>query len=219
MSSSSMAFYMSSISSSGDNFTLDQYVHKYPLSIVHGVTLHFSSSSILEPLAGKVGFYLRHLVSRLRLPPSSFFLEVFSVISFWFTVFQEQTWDGKENFVRVFSVLQEEFDMAFQLIAHVDDIFAIANGKKLKLYDGLLSLRDRYLFSEVNLCISEGMKSADKEVLFDTGKHHVELSAQFRVASGRINFLENQCSLLEADYEAFLRENDVLHAQLTGKSS
>lgn len=72
-----MAFHMLSISSSGDSFTLDRYVHKYRLSIMHGVTLPFpSSSSILEPLAGNVGFYLRHLVSGLRLPPRSFFIEV-----------------------------------------------------------------------------------------------------------------------------------------------
>lgn len=94
-------------------------------------------------------------------------------------------------------MLQEEFDKACQFISHVNDILAVMNCKKLKLYDG-----------------SECMKLASEEVLFETGNLHVELSDQFRAT-----FLENQCSLLEANYEAFLRENHVMHAQLTGKSS
>lgn len=50
------------------------------------------------------------------------------------------------------------------------------NEKESKLYNGLLSLGNRYLSTEVNLRAVESMKSASEEVLFEAGKHHVELT-------------------------------------------
>lgn len=70
------ACYRSTILSHTDSFTLDRYVHEYQLSPVHGVALLSSSLCILDAPTGKVGFYLRYLVWGLRLPPTSFFLDV-----------------------------------------------------------------------------------------------------------------------------------------------
>lgn len=92
------------------------------------------------------------------------------------------------------------------------------NEKESKLYNGLLSLGNRYLSTEVNLRAVESMKSASEEVLFEAGKHHVELTDWFHVSSERISFLENQRSLWEADYEAFLQENKVMRAHLVESS-
>ncbi|CAH1432830.1 unnamed protein product [Lactuca virosa] len=67
---------MPSISSNVGGFILDQYVNEYKLATFHCVTLPSSSSSLLEALIGKIGFYLRYLIYRLRLPATSLFLEV-----------------------------------------------------------------------------------------------------------------------------------------------
>lgn len=71
-----IALDISCVFSNVDSFTLDRYVDGYYLSDVYVVLLPSPSTSILKPLASKVGFYLRHLVCGLRLPPNSFFLEV-----------------------------------------------------------------------------------------------------------------------------------------------
>lgn len=71
-----MACDRPSISSQVDSFTLDQYIHEYQLSSVHDIALPSSYSCILDARAGKVGFYLMHIVCGLRLPPIKFFLEV-----------------------------------------------------------------------------------------------------------------------------------------------
>lgn len=73
---SAIPFNISAITCDVNNFRLDQYIHDYYLSIVHGILLPSFCSSILDPPIGKVGFYLRHVVYCLRLPPSPFFREV-----------------------------------------------------------------------------------------------------------------------------------------------
>ncbi|CAH1444127.1 unnamed protein product [Lactuca virosa] len=109
-------------------------------------------------------------------------------------------------------LLREKLDEACQVITRAEDILANVNRKKSKLYDGISSLHDRYLSFEENLCTFEGVKLVGEEVLFESGKHHVKLRDRFHVASERIVPLETQRSLLEANYEVFLRENHVLRA-------
>lgn len=67
---------ISTVFSEMDNRMLDWYTQEYHLSPVLGFQLPFPSSSVLDALFDKVGFDLRHLVYGLKLPMSSFFLEV-----------------------------------------------------------------------------------------------------------------------------------------------
>ena len=55
------------------------------------------------------------------------------------------------------------------------------------------------------------MKSEGEEV-FEARKHHDEITDWFQISSKPIDFLENQRSFIEADYEDCLRENQVLRA-------
>lgn len=71
-----MACDMSTVVFEVDSFMLDRYMHEYHSSFIFGIEPPSLSSSILDALYGKVGLYLRNLVCGLRLPPSSFFLEV-----------------------------------------------------------------------------------------------------------------------------------------------
>lgn len=48
--------------------------------------------------------------------------------------------------------------------------------------------------------VAEGMKLVGEEVLFEARKVHVELYDRFWIAPDKIVLLENQQSLLEADY-------------------
>ncbi|CAH1421096.1 unnamed protein product [Lactuca virosa] len=67
---------MSAVASKVDYWMLERYSHEYHLSLVLGIQVLSSSSSILDAPPGKVGFYLQHLACGLWLPPSCFFLEV-----------------------------------------------------------------------------------------------------------------------------------------------
>ncbi|CAH1453008.1 unnamed protein product [Lactuca virosa] len=103
------------------------------------------------------------------------------------------------------NMLQEELDEACQVIARDEDILVVVNRKESKFYDGLVSLHDRYLYAEVNLCGAEGTKSAGEEIFLEAVKYHAEMRDRFCTTSERISFLENQRSLLEVNYEAGLR--------------
>lgn len=67
---------MSTVVSKVNYCMIDRYTHEYHLSRILGFQLPSSSSSVIDAPPSKVGFYLRHLVCGLRLPPSHFFLEV-----------------------------------------------------------------------------------------------------------------------------------------------
>ncbi|CAH1432128.1 unnamed protein product [Lactuca virosa] len=107
---------------------------------------------------------------------------------------------------------QEELNEACRSIALAESIISTVLGQESKFLDGLLTLQDRYLFLEVNLQATEGMKLAGEEMLFKVVEVHADLYSQYRVAADKVVVLENQRSLLESDYEVCLRENDVLRA-------
>ncbi|CAH1446763.1 unnamed protein product [Lactuca virosa] len=67
---------MSAVASEVDCYMLERYSHGFHLSLILGFQVPSSSSSVLDSPPGKVGFYLRHLMCGLLLPPSRFFLEV-----------------------------------------------------------------------------------------------------------------------------------------------
>lgn len=71
---------------------------------------------------------------------------------------------------------EEELDKACRLIAHIENIIYIVLGRDLNLFDGLFTLQDRFLASEVNLWVVEGMKLASEEMLLKDGELYVDLS-------------------------------------------
>lgn len=91
-------------------------------------------------------------------------------------------------------------------------------GRDLKFFDGLLTLPDRFLATEVNLWVSKGMKLASEEMLLKAGEMYANLSIRYHDIMATIIMLEEQKALVEAEYEACLRENDMLCAQLALKS-
>lgn len=62
------------------------------------------------------------------------------------------------------------------------------------------------------------MKFASEVMLLKAMEIYVDLSICYQETGAKIVVLENQKSLVEADYEACLWKNDVPHAQLATKS-
>lgn len=79
-------------------------------------------------------------------------------------------------------------------------------------------LCDRYLSVKVNLRTTKNVKLVREEMLGKVGKVHTKLFDRCHVSSEIFVVLENHTSLLEANYESCLQENEVLHAQLVVKS-
>ncbi|CAH1442929.1 unnamed protein product [Lactuca virosa] len=259
----------------------------------------------LMPPPGKVGFYLRHLVCGLRLPPSRFFLEVLcyykvhlvklyvchadgSKCSFQLTSYLvgdippksivvgdvvldrnvdqmnvtpesppvllgfgpnaftiEQLLDtsspiigsvqvGYSSSTRVVPpvgvsssrkcgfpscvLLEEELNEACLFIPCAEKIIFAVLGRDLKFFDGLLTLRDRFLAARVNVRVVEGMKLAREEMLVKVGEMYADLSIRYRDAAAKVTSLENQGTLVQAKYESCLQENGVLCSHLLNKS-
>ncbi|CAH1442928.1 unnamed protein product [Lactuca virosa] len=271
---------MSVVASKVDYCMLERYSHEYHLSHVLGFQVPSSSSSVLDAPPGKVGFYLRHLVCGLRLPPSRFFLELTSylvgdippksivvgdvvldrnvdqmnvtpesppvLLGFGPNAFTiEQLLDtsspiigsvqvGYSSSTRVVPpvgvsssrkcgfpscvLLEEELNEACLFIPCAEKIIFAVLGRDLKFFDGLLTLRDRFLAARVNVRVVEGMKLAREEMLVKVGEMYADLSIRYRDAAAKVTSLENQGTLVQAKYESCLQENGVLCSHLLNKS-
>ncbi|CAH1420807.1 unnamed protein product [Lactuca virosa] len=116
-----------------------------------------------------------------------------------------------------FILFQEELDEACRDIARAETIISTVLCVDFKFFDRPLTLHDRYLSNEVNLRAAKGMKLDGEGIFLKAGGMHAELSVRYCVASENIFTLANQRSLLESNYEACLRENDIYRAQIAAK--
>lgn len=89
-------------------------------------------------------------------------------------------------------MVQKKLVEACHSIDRAEDILFAVNGKKSKLFNGLLIFCDHYLSAKVNFLAAEGMRLDGEEMLFESRKLHFGLFNWCRVASERIYPLENQ---------------------------
>lgn len=101
----------------------------------------------------------------------------------------------------MYVLFEEELDEAYWFIACDEKIISAVLGRDLKFFDGLLTLRDRFLDVEVNMRVFEGMKLASEEMLVKVGEMYVELSICYRDAMAKVVLLESQKTLVQANYE------------------
>ncbi|CAH1423568.1 unnamed protein product [Lactuca virosa] len=76
----------------------------------------------------------------------------------------------------------------------------------------------QFLATEVNVCVSEVMNLASKEILVKDGEMYDDLSIRYQDATTKVSSLENQGTLAQAKYESCLQENSVSRSQLLNKS-
>ncbi|CAH1418725.1 unnamed protein product [Lactuca virosa] len=67
-------------------------------------------------------------------------------------------------------MFEEELDEAYRFIAHAENIISTVLRQYLKFFDGLLTLRDRFLVVDVNLRVAKGMNLASEEMLVKSRK-------------------------------------------------
>ncbi|CAI9265975.1 unnamed protein product [Lactuca saligna] len=85
----------------------------------------------------------------------------------------------------------KELDEACRLIANVENIIYIVLRQELKFFDGLLTLRDRFLGANITLWFAKGMKLASEEMLLKVGEMYVDLSIHYKDIVANIVVLEH----------------------------